>query len=142
LLGPIIGVLAAFVVGSIADLFSRVRFSQIPWSPWHMMVAVTLYVVPFAYLFGGLQATLVGVVAAWYQRRHPQGAVPLVPILVASVLSMPTMFVMTKVQRSLSSLAIVLGLHLAAGFVCWAIANTALCSWRRGILPADSKVPN
>jgi hypothetical protein len=88
-----------------------------------------------SYAFGGLQALFVAVVAAIAQSMSRAGLVPLLPILLASLLAGAAHAVFGLVKSELQPrwdvLSFFVGLHIAAGLLCWLVCNSVLWPSRR-----------
>jgi hypothetical protein len=88
-----------------------------------------------SYAVGGVQALLVGGVAAIFQSMSRAGLVPFWPVLVACLLAGAAYPVFTILKnQSLPYWEMVLlsfGLNLGSGILCWMICNAVLWPFRR-----------
>ena len=127
-LGPAIGGVTFVVLSLIAGLVSD--FGQHGWvfNRPEAFLGVLVFIQPFAYLLGGLQAFAVAGLAAIFHLRDPNGSVPLVPVLVGSVLC-GSVFLGLMSRGGVPSIGaslLLLLVHLGAGLGCWLIANALL----------------
>jgi hypothetical protein len=87
-----------------------------------------------SYVFGGLQASFVAVVAAIFQVKVRTGFVPFFPILVASVFA--GVVAATVVQGGnlgifgIAALLVVIAFHAFCGMLCWLICTALLWPFR------------
>jgi hypothetical protein len=133
--GPFLMVVLLIVVSKI---IGEAPPNQIPPAPFGLAVAQTLL---FAYLFGGLQSLAVALVASFFQVRSRSALVPLLPVVVAGVVTgaaFAWLFSTVAVQPlGLNVVLGILGIHVGASLGCWLIANALLWSRYLGS-PVDS----
>ena len=95
---------------------------------------------PFSYLFGGVQAACVGLVAAIAQYHDRVRRVPLIPMLVASFVAGAAFLGIIALKSpqppTFTAIAGFLALHCAAGIGCWLVANALLWPFRPRHMPA------
>jgi hypothetical protein len=131
LVGPPVGILALWAM-AIALVYI-LGAAAAPELSGHLRT-LGLFVV-FSYAFGGVQALVVGFVAAVVQARSRVGLVPVRPVLVACLLAglaYPAFAIVTN--QSLphwDMLLTFIALHVGSGWLCCLICNAVLWPFRR-----------
>ncbi|HEY7092880.1 MAG TPA: hypothetical protein VH393_06860 [Ktedonobacterales bacterium] len=123
--GPPLGFLVLLFGGSL--LSGSMRNLAIP--DLHTLRALGVFSL-FAYLLGGLQAALVGLVAALTQYRHSSERIPLLPVVLASLITGVAyvgLMAMKSHKFAVVDAAAMLGVHVGAGLGGWLIASGLLC---------------
>jgi glucan phosphoethanolaminetransferase (alkaline phosphatase superfamily) len=130
--GPLVGLVT---VTAVIALDRSSRLVQLATNPENFIRLTMLYL-SLSYVFGGIPAALVGLVAAVTQYRSRLQRAPLRAVLLASFMaaliflaafSIPSASWEREPTSFITALALtVLGLHLTAGIVCWLIANGLL----------------
>jgi hypothetical protein len=129
--GPPIGLLmaaATFEPGRITGLLNLATIDS------SRATRLAMFNIMLSYMVGGIPATLVGLVAAVTQYRSRMQRAPLRVVLLASLVTALIFFVVffsyppfwQQPAFLITVLALVIGVHLAAGFVCWLIVNGLL----------------
>jgi hypothetical protein len=128
-LGPPMG--AFILIGGL--LMIGINASQLPQMPSAFEFAKGMALVtPFSFMLGGVQAAFVALVAAFVNAFRPSGLLPFWPVLIASFLAGAGFVVVIAAYQSNGGLFLLfVGLHIAAGFGCWLIANAVLWRFRR-----------
>jgi hypothetical protein len=123
--GPPLGALTLFAIATVVN--PPTSFGQIG----TFFSGIGL-VIAFSYVFGGLQAAGVGLVAAISRRLGRRERVPLSPVLLASFFT-GAAFVVILFSRpeqqpsaTIGILAWMMATHFGAGIGCWLIANLLL----------------
>jgi hypothetical protein len=96
----------------------------------------------FSYLFGGAQASCVGLVAAIAQYLDRQRRIPLIPVLAASLFTGIAFIGIVALKSSQpmtgTMIAGFLALHCAAGIGGWLVASLLLWPFRRRRAPVTA----
>lgn len=134
LVGPFVGLVTVTVTVVIfgPDKLSNL-FQMATNNPGHLTHLAMLYL-SLSYIFGGIPAILVGLVAAVTQDRSRLQRAPLWAVLLASLVMALIFFAVIFLQGAsgqqptflVQALALVVVLHLAVGIGCWLIANGLL----------------
>ena len=132
LVGPVVGLVTLTAVVAFDRSSRLVELAANP----DNFIRLTMLYLSVSYLFGGIPAALVGLVAAVTQYRSRLQRAPLRAVLLASFVtaliflaafSIPPASWEREPTSLITELAlVVLGLHLTAGIGCWLIANGLL----------------
>ncbi|HKS61199.1 MAG TPA: hypothetical protein VJT13_05855 [Xanthobacteraceae bacterium] len=141
LVGPVVGLVT---LTAVIALERSSRHFELAANPDNFIRLTMLYL-SVSYLFGGISAALVGLVAAVTQYRSRLQRAPLRAVLLASFVvalifvvafSFPYPFWDAPVPLAISLTLVVL--HLTAGIGCWLIANGLLRLFGSRNAPAAS----
>jgi hypothetical protein len=129
LIGPLVGLTAMLVVSSVWEILygtvERAAFFHSPVAWCSRTIGMVALAYPWALLFGGVQAALVGVVAALSYVGW--GRVSFAAVMIASTLTFIGLSLLAfgsarstepVTWQKLASMALP---HLSAGFVCWLV---------------------
>jgi hypothetical protein len=134
ILGPPLG--AFELVAAPIVLTEGLANLRLPHSAASFIHGASFFFSPLVYVFGGVQALLVGLVAGTCQMRSPARPVPLLPVLTAAAVTYGGFLLLDYYRASQlpepEIVLLFLSIHLGAALGCWLIANLLLWPFRRG----------
>jgi hypothetical protein len=126
-LGPIFGMLSLFAYAAISTLMIE-PFSLDGMPSLARFIAGLLFLFGFSYLYGGIQAAITGIAAAWSYARN--GRVCLKHVLFAAALCYAAVFgfAFSRLGQAFfgANIWFMVVPHLFAAFFCWLLVS----SWR------------
>jgi len=133
ILGPPLGAFA--LVAAPIALTEGLANLRPPHSAASFIRGASFFFSPLVYVFGGVQALLVGLVAGACQMRSPARPVALLPVLAAGAVTYGGFLLLDYYRASQlpepQIILLFLSVHLGAAFGCWLIANLLLWPFRR-----------
>jgi hypothetical protein len=127
--GPPLGAAVVLILGAL------VAGQSLNWSnPTGGWLQAAVLVLMVAYMFGGIQALIVGIAMCAWQLRGQSALLPLKPVLIVTAVVVIGALALAGISSadSLTSEFVpgVIAVHFGASLGCWAIANLLLWPMR------------